>query len=207
MGHVRAWQIFYLLSDWLHVRLCLAMSVCLCVSYACLSVCMYVYVCLYDCMSVCLTISDCMTDYRYVCLTVCLMDCLCVSDWLCICLSVCLTDCLIICLSLWPSIYLSIYLYYTVYTTVNEWSMKLGVIVSVLSVLSKASGDDMWLIIRNCFPVAVVVQQLVLFCVYVQILKAMPRFTTLRSALLTARIKTLRRQINPWKSQVRLNNV
>ena len=48
----------------------------------------------------------------------------------------------------------------------------MGCIGFGLSVPSRAPSDDVWLIIRNCFPRAEVVQPLVFVYVYVQTVKA-----------------------------------
>jgi len=81
------------MSVCLYVRVCVSVSVCLCVR-VCVSVCLCVHVC----VSVCLCVR--------VCVSIC--PCLCVCVSVCLCVRVCVSVCLCVCVSVSVDVYWSL---------------------------------------------------------------------------------------------------
>ena len=86
------------LSVCMYVYLCVCICVCLLVC-VCVSMCVCICVCLSVCVcvSICVCICVCICVYLSVCVCVCVCICVCLSVCVCVCMCVCICVCLLVC--------------------------------------------------------------------------------------------------------------
>lgn len=87
------------------MNLCVRVYVCMC--YVCISVCVYVHVCI--CASVCISVFMCVCVY--VCTCVCMFVCVSVCACVCMCMCVCVCICVFTHICVCACVYIRVCLY------------------------------------------------------------------------------------------------